>query len=276
MQNESLDKFFNPETIAVIGASDRAHSVGGAIFSNIKNSAFAGRLFPVNNKNAVVQGQKAFPSIGDIGEKIDLAVIAAPAAAVLPVLDDCARAGAGGAVIVSSGFKESGKQGKKDFAAIRKLAQTSGMRILGPNCLGFANPRAELNASFAPQSPLPGSIAFISQSGALCGTLLDWSLRDNIGFSHFVSIGSAADIDFAEMIELFFPRQKRRQHPALYGISKRRAALHRRGARILPNQTDRLFESRRQFRGRRGGGFAHRRDRRRRTKFFRRFLKAPE
>ncbi len=207
MQNESLDKFFNPETIAVIGASDRPHSVGGAIFSNIKNSAFAGRLFPVNNKNAVVQGQKAFPSIGDIGEKIDLAVIAAPAAAVLPVLDDCARAGAGGAVIVSSGFKESGKQGKKDFAAIRKLAQISGMRILGPNCLGFANPRAELNASFAPQSPLPGSIAFISQSGALCGTLLDWSLRDNIGFSHFVSIGSAADIDFAEMIE-YFSRDK--------------------------------------------------------------------
>lgn len=201
MKNESLGKFFNPKTIAVIGASDRPHSVGGAIFSGIKNSAFAGKVFPVNNKNTTVQGQKAFPSVGDIGEKVDLAVIATPAPAVLPILDDCVRAGVGGAAIVSSGFKESGKQGKKDFAAIQKLAQTSGMRILGPNCLGFANSRAKLNASFAPQSPLPGSIAFVSQSGALCGTFLDWSLRDNIGFSHFVSIGSAADIDFAEMIE---------------------------------------------------------------------------
>jgi len=207
MQNEPLAGFFNPKTIAVIGASDRPHSVGGAIFSNIKNGTFTGKVFPVNNKNATVQGQKAFSSVGDISEKVDLAVIAAPAPAVLPILDDCARAGASGAVIISSGFKESGKQGKKDFSAIQKLARSSGMRILGPNCLGFANPRAGLNVSFAPQSPLPGSIAFISQSGALCGTLLDWSLRDNIGFSHFVSIGSAADIDFAEMIE-YFSRDK--------------------------------------------------------------------
>jgi acetyltransferase len=203
MQNEQLDKFFNPKIIAVIGASDRQHSVGGAIFANIKNSAFAGKVVPVNNRAGTVLGDKTFASVADIVEKIDLAIIATPAAAVLGVLDECARAGIPGAVIVSSGFKEAGDRGKKNFAKIQEIAKSRGIRVLGPNCLGFANPKIALNASFAPQCPLPGGIAFISQSGALCDTFLDWSLRDNIGFSHFVSIGSIADIGFAELIEYF-------------------------------------------------------------------------
>lgn len=203
MQNEQLDLFFNPKTIAVIGASDREHSVGGAVFSNIKNSAWQGKLFAVNNRASVVGGQKAFASIADINEDIDLAIIATPAPVVIDILKDCADTHAKNAVIVSSGFKEAGSLGKKNFAKIQEIARESGVRVLGPNCLGFANPGASLNASFAPQLPLPGSIAFISQSGALCDTLLDLSLRDNIGFSHFVSIGSMADIDFAELIEHF-------------------------------------------------------------------------
>ncbi len=203
MQNKQLDDFFNPKTIAIIGASDRQHSVGGAIFSNIKNSAWRGKLFAVNNRAAIVGGQKTFAAISDIGERVDLAIIATPAPVVLDVLSDCAKAGASAAVIVSSGFKEADTKGKKDFAKIQEIARESDIRILGPNCLGFSNPGTSLNASFAPQSPLPGNIAFISQSGALCDTLLDWSLRDNIGFSHFVSIGSMADIGFAELIDYF-------------------------------------------------------------------------
>jgi len=203
MENETLDKFFNPKTIAVIGASDRMGAVGGAIFANIKNSDFAGRVFPVNRKSAIVQNEQAFPSISVIGEKIDLAIIAVPAPAVIDVLKDCGNAGARGAVIVSSGFKEAGDDGQKMFSRIQTTAKERGIRVLGPNCLGFANPRVHLNASFAPALPHPGSIALISQSGALCDTFLDWSLRDNIGFSHFVSIGSMADIGFEDLIEYF-------------------------------------------------------------------------
>jgi len=210
-----LDIFFNPKTIAIIGASDREHSVGGAIFSNIKNSAYAGKGIPVNNRADTVQGIKAFAAIGDINEKIDLAIIATPAPVVLDVLSDCGKAGIGAAVIVSSGFKEAGATGQKNFAKIQETAKQYGIRVLGPNCLGFASPRISLNASFAPQLPLPGSIAFISQSGALCDTLLDWSLRDNIGFSHFVSIGSAADIGFAELIG-YFDRDKNVSSILLY------------------------------------------------------------
>jgi len=198
-----LHNFFNPKTVAVIGANDRENSVGYSIFKNIKDSAYEGKVFPVNLNDGTVQGVKAYSSVGDIGEHIDLAIIATPAATVLELMEECGKAKAGGAVIVSSGFKEAGAAGQKMFERIAALGKKYDIKILGPNCLGFISPRINLNASFAPAITAAGGIAFISQSGALCDTFLDWSMRDNIGFSYFVSIGSMADISFDELIDYF-------------------------------------------------------------------------
>jgi acetyltransferase len=198
-----LHNFFNPKTVAVIGASDRENSVGGSIFRNIKDSGFAGRVIPVNNRAAAVQGMVAYASVAEIKEHIDLAVIAVPAPAVIGVMEECGKAKVGGAVIISSGFKEADAGGQKMFGRIAALGKKYNVKILGPNCLGFINPRINLNASFAPAVPAAGGIAFISQSGALCDTFLDWSRRDDIGFSYFVSIGSMADISFDELIDYF-------------------------------------------------------------------------
>jgi acetyltransferase len=157
----------------------------------------------VNIKDKTVQGVKAYPTMAEIKEHIDLAIIATPAATVLDIMEECGKAKVGGAVIVSSGFKEAGAAGQKMFEQIVKTGKKYNVKIMGPNCLGFINPRARLNASFAPAMPGEGNIAFISQSGALCDTFLDWSLRDNIGFSYFISIGSMADISFDELIDYF-------------------------------------------------------------------------
>ncbi|MFA6376286.1 MAG: acetate--CoA ligase family protein, partial [Candidatus Paceibacterota bacterium] len=198
-----LHNFFNPKTVAVIGANDRENSVGYSIFKNIKDSAYTGKVFPVNIKAKIVQGIKAYGSVSEISEHIDLAVIATPAATVLDLVIECGKSGVGGVAIISSGFKEADTEGQKMFSRIQTAGKKYGVKILGPNCLGFINPRLALNASFAPEMPKPGNIAFVSQSGALCDTFLDWSLGDNVGFSYFVSIGSMADISFDELIDYF-------------------------------------------------------------------------
>jgi len=203
MSIAQLHNFFNPKTVAVIGANDRENSVGYSIFKNIKDSGFGGKAFPVNINAKTVQGAKAYARISDIGEHIDLAIIATPAPTVLDLVVECGKSKVSGIAIISSGFKEAGAEGQKLFGRIQAAGKKYGVKILGPNCLGFINPRISLNASFAPEMPKPGNIAFVSQSGALCDTFLDWSLGDNVGFSYFVSIGSMADISFDELIDYF-------------------------------------------------------------------------
>ncbi len=203
MSLSQLHNFFNPKTVAVIGANDREDSVGYSIFKNIKDSEFGGKVFPVNIKAKTVQGAQAYPTIAEIGEPIDLAIIATPAPTVLGLVIECGKAKVSGVAIISSGFKEAGAEGQKMFERIQAAGKKYGVKILGPNCLGFINPRISLNASFAPEMPKAGNIAFVSQSGALCDTFLDWSLGDNVGFSYFVSIGSMADISFDELIDYF-------------------------------------------------------------------------
>ncbi|MCU0653235.1 MAG: acetate--CoA ligase family protein, partial [Candidatus Pacebacteria bacterium] len=203
MSLKQIHNFFNPKTVAVIGANDRENSVGYSVLRNIRDSDFSGEIFPVNIHDGTVQGIKAYASVKDIGKHVDLAVIATPAPTVLDLVKECGLAGVDGVAIISSGFKEAGPTGQKMFCQIQAAGKKYGIKILGPNCLGFINPRRALNASFAPEMPLPGNIAFVSQSGALCDTFLDWSLRDNIGFSYFVSIGSMADIGFDELIDYF-------------------------------------------------------------------------
>lgn len=199
----NLDTFFNPKKIAVIGASDRKGSVGYAIMDNLINSEYEGIVYPVNNKRDAIHAIKAYDTIQEIGDKIDLAIIAVPAKFVPQVVEDCGQAGVSGVVVVSAGFQEIGKEGERLQKQILKIAREHKMRVLGPNCLGFIHPKLKLNASFASQMALPGRIAFISQSGALCTAILDWSLKNNVGFSYFVSVGSMVDLSFHDLIDYF-------------------------------------------------------------------------
>ncbi len=198
-----LDVFFNPKTVAVIGASSEKKSVGYQIFSNLIGSGFEGIIYPVNMKRTSAQGVKCYPSVSSIPDKIDLVIIATPAATVPGLVEDCGKVGVSGIVIVSAGFKEVGAEGKKLYDQILENAKKYDIRIMGPNCLGFIKPSLHLNASFAGKMPLPGKIAFISQSGALCTSVLDWAIKQNVGFSHFVSIGEMADIGFDDLIDYF-------------------------------------------------------------------------
>ncbi len=197
----NLDKIFRPSSIAVIGASEKAGSVGNALLQNLTQAGFKGQIYPVNPKHDRINGLKSHKSIKDIQAPVDLAVLITPIAAVPDLIRDCVRAGAGGAVILSAGGKETGAQGKALEQEILKEARANGLRIIGPNCLGIINSRLNLNATFASRTPLPGKMAFISQSGAICTAVLDISVNEHIGFSHVVSLGSMLDVDFGDMID---------------------------------------------------------------------------
>lgn len=198
-----LDSIFNPKVIAVIGASDKRGSVGYALMDNLINSKYAGTVHPVNVKRSHVHGVRAYKSVMDVPDKPDLAIIATPAATVPQVVMECGQAGVSGIVIISAGFQEIGQAGEKMTEQIILTVKKYQMRIIGPNCLGFMRPDLHLNASFASKMALTGNIAFISQSGALCTAILDWSLKNNVGFKHFVSIGSMADVSFHDLIDYF-------------------------------------------------------------------------
>jgi acetyltransferase len=200
---EKLDLLFDPKTIAIIGAGTDRKGVGHAIFTNLIGSGYEGIVYPVNSKRRSVQGVEAYPSIDKIPDRIDLAVIATPAATVPEIVEECGAAHVRNLVIVSAGFKEAGEAGEGMYEHLRTQARKYDMRVLGPNCLGFIRPAAHLNVSFATRMPLPGRIAFISQSGALCTSVLDWAVKQNVGFSHFVSIGETVDIGFHDLIDYF-------------------------------------------------------------------------
>lgn len=205
---KQLEKIFNPKTIAVIGASDKKGGVGYALFKNLIGSNYKGIVYPVNIKRESVQSVKAYPSVKDIPDNIDLAIIATPAATVPQILVECGQAHIEGAMIISAGFKEAGEAGEKLSEQILEMARKYKIRVIGPNCLGFIKPSLHLNASFANKTALPGKIAFISQSGALCTAILDWSVKNNVGFSHFVSIGEMIDVGFHDLIDYFAQDKK--------------------------------------------------------------------
>ncbi len=196
-----LDCIFHPRSVAVIGASEREGSVGRTLLWNLIRSPFGGTVFPVNPQRHSVLGIKSYANVADIPEHIDLAIIATPAATVPQVIRECAQVGVKGAIIVSAGFKEIGAVGLALEQEVLTEARRGGMRIIGPNCLGLMNPLIGLNATFAGAIARAGNVAFISQSGALCTSILDWSLGENVGFSAFVSIGSMLDIGWGDLIE---------------------------------------------------------------------------
>jgi len=195
-----LDTMLAPKSVALIGATEMAESVGRTILENLRASQFGGALFPVNPKRVSVLGVEAFPRIADVPAKVDLAIIATPAATVPGIVSECVEAGVTGAIIISAGFKETGAAGRELEQQVLRNARRGGMRILGPNCLGVMFPHAGLNATFAAGMALPGSVGFISQSGALCTAILDWSFRENVGFSAFVSVGSMLDVGWGDLI----------------------------------------------------------------------------
>ena len=193
----NLSSMFAPKSVALIGASEKPGSVGRALTENLQ--AFRGRVFLVNPSHPTILGQKTFSQISDLREPIDLAVIVTPAVTVPGIVADCATAGVKGAVIISAGFKECGPAGAELERQI--LERRGKMRIIGPNCVGVMLPHIGLNATFANPLALPGNIGFISQSGALCTAILDWSRSSQVGFGAFVSIGSMADVNWGDLID---------------------------------------------------------------------------
>jgi acetyltransferase len=200
VRKRPLDVFFSPRNIALIGATEVAGSVGRTILENLVRGAAPGTVFPVNLKRSAVLGLPAYPSITAVPAPIDLAVIATPARTVPDIISQCVDANVGGAVIISAGFRERGPAGAALEAEI--MARAGGkLRIIGPNCFGVMNPRVGLNATFAGAVARPGGVAFLSQSGAICAAILDWSLQENVGFSSFISTGSMLDLGWGDLID---------------------------------------------------------------------------
>ncbi len=200
---ETLEALFAPKSVTVIGASTKPDSLGRVVFKNILFSGYTGVVYPVNPKAHSIMGVKAYPSVLDIPDEIDLAVIIVPAAAVASVLDECGRKGVRAAIIISAGFKEIGEEGAKREAELQQIARRYRIALLGPNCLGIINtdPNVSLNATFAPGMPRQGNIAFISQSGALGVAALEYAQRQKIGLSKFISIGNKADLHENHLLE---------------------------------------------------------------------------
>jgi acetate---CoA ligase (ADP-forming) len=202
-----LDALLAPRSVAVVGASRDPSKVGHQVLANLISAGFLGPLHPVHPSAGEVLGLKASPSVSAAPGPIDLAVIAVPAAAVAAVLEDCGSAGVGAAIVLSAGFKEVGPEGAALERHIVEIAARNGIRLLGPNCLGVVSTPARLDASFAPNMPAPGSVAFMSQSGALGTAVLDWTLSEGVGIADFVSLGNKADVSEVDLLQAWNTRE---------------------------------------------------------------------
>jgi acetyltransferase len=199
--SSSLEPIFAPRSVAVIGATDKEGSVGRTLLWNLISSPFGGAVFPVNPKRSSVLGIKAYPSLAAVPDSVDLAVVVTPAPTVPALMQECVAKSVRAAIVISAGFKEAGPAGAELERQVMAEVVRGRMRLIGPNCLGVMNPLSGLNATFAARSARPGKVAFMSQSGALCTAVLDWSLREHVGFSAFASIGSMLDVGWGDLIE---------------------------------------------------------------------------
>lgn len=195
----TFDYFFKPKTIAVIGASNDPLKLGYEVFKNLKKYK-DGRVYPVNVKDEVVQGVKAYKNVKDIPDEVDLAVIVVPKKFVKQTIIDCGEKGVKGIVLITAGFGETGEEGKREERELVEIAHKYGMRIIGPNCVGIMNTHNSMNATFIMDAK-KGDIAFVSQSGALGAGIVYKTVKEGIGFSKFISIGNMADVDFSELME---------------------------------------------------------------------------
>ena len=237
LEEHYLKPLFEPESVAVFGASDREDSVGQVLFANLLQTGFGGRLFPINPKHEVVQGQQTFKSLHDVPGRVDLAIICTPAMSVPGIIEQCGERGVRFALIVSSGFAERGHAGAALERKVLEIARSYSVRILGPNSLGIMRPPTRLNATFTQERAHEGKMALVSQSGAICSAILDWALPNKVGFSSVVSLGRSSDIDFGEILD-YLVHDPRTHYILLYieGIQNARLFLSalRSAARIKP------------------------------------------
>ena len=202
MSIRNLDCLFRPRSVAVIGATERAHSVGSVLTKNLISGGFKGPLFAVNPTGASIHGLKSWPSVAALPEAPDLAVIATPPVTVPNLVAELAKRGTRAVVIITAGFGEGDdKAGHELLAATLNAARASTLRVVGPNCVGILVPGLGLNASFAHLAPKSGGLAFVTQSGAVATAVMDWAQTRAIGFSHIVSMGTMADVDFGDMLD---------------------------------------------------------------------------
>ncbi len=203
LQSYGLDAMFTPASVAVIGATGRPGTVGRSVLENLLSGKFQGKVYAVNAKHPEVMGLKTYASIRDIPGTIDLAIIATPAATVPPLVGECVDAGAKSAIVLSAGFRERGAEGARLEQQIQEQLCRGTMRLIGPNCMGLMNTALGLNATFVKEAPKAGSVAFLSQSGALLVAILNWSAREQVGFSAIVSTGSMLDVGWGDLIYYF-------------------------------------------------------------------------
>jgi acetyltransferase len=201
MNTHYLSSLFTPEKIALFGASDRENSVGGIVYKNILSSGFEGKVYAINPKHDIVQEQKAYKSLDEVDDNIDLAVVATPATTIPAIVEACGEKGIKMMLILSAGFREIGDEGLRLEERVTSLVQQYGIRMMGPNCLGIIRPDKHLNITFGHTVSKPGNVAFVSQSGAICTAILDWAEKNDIGFSSVVSTGISADLDFGDYLD---------------------------------------------------------------------------
>ncbi|MBN1787654.1 MAG: acetate--CoA ligase family protein [Sedimentisphaerales bacterium] len=199
----SLEKFFDPASVAIVGASQNAGKVGYEVLTNMIAAGFKGKIYPVNNKTETIEGLKCYPDLESIGQAPDLVIIIVPAKIVPAIMQQCAKIKVKSVIIITAGFKEVGQEGQKLEQEVVQIARRAGIRVIGPNCLGLIAPKKRLNASFGGGLPKEGVIGYLSQSGALLAAILDIANTYGIGFSKLVSIGNKADIDELDLIESF-------------------------------------------------------------------------
>lgn len=232
-----LTSLFEPQSVAVIGASERENSVGGVIFKNIIESNYKGRLYAINPKHETVQGVQCYKSIEEIGARVELAIIATRPQSVPMLVEQCGRSSIRNVIVITSGFAEAGHVGAALERKMLEMARSYNVRILGPNCLGVIRPQLGLNATFARVGANVGNLALVSQSGAMCAAVLDWAKSNGVGFSSVISLGSTADVDFGEILD-YLIYDNRTHYILLYveGIrnSRRFMSALRSAARIKP------------------------------------------
>lgn len=237
MSQHHLKRLFEPKSVAIFGASDKIDSVGQIVFQNMLQSGYHGSLYPINPNHTEVQGYKAYASIAQIADSVELAVIATPPHTVPGIIEECGKQHVKAAIIITAGFGEAGDAGKALELEVLEIAQRHHIRLIGPNCLGVMRPDIGLNATFNKGSAIAGNIAFISQSGALCTAILDWASANDVGFSSVVSMGASVDVDFGEILDYLISDTKTRSI-LLYieGIHNARSFMSsiRAAARIKP------------------------------------------
>ncbi|MGD8843041.1 MAG: bifunctional acetate--CoA ligase family protein/GNAT family N-acetyltransferase [Gammaproteobacteria bacterium] len=237
MPTHYLTSLFSPDSVALFGASDRKNSVGEVVFRNLRSSGYEGAIYAINPKHKEVQGQRAYGSLAEVGQPVELAVVATPAKTIPAIVEACGEYGVKMMIVMSAGFRETGPEGRRLEDQVTRLVKQYGIRLMGPNCLGIMRPSKNLNITFGHNNAKPGNLAFVSQSGAICTAILDWAEMNDIGFSAVVSTGIAADLDFGDYLD-FLVSDPRTRSILLYieGIMDARRFMSslRMAARIKP------------------------------------------